>query len=58
MRPIETIPEMGNKGEWWRRWTQLWYIVRIFVNATTYPQHNNNNKKNGTEVARHNGSYV
>jgi hypothetical protein len=30
--------------EWWRGWIQLWYIwyiVRTFVNATIYPQHNN-----------------
>jgi beta-galactosidase/beta-glucuronidase len=24
----------GDKGEWWRRWVQLWCIVRIFVNVT------------------------
>jgi hypothetical protein len=31
-----------DKGEWWRGWTQVWYIcniIRTFVNATT--QHNN-----------------
>jgi hypothetical protein len=31
---------MGNKGEWWRGITQLWYnwyIVRTFVNDTMYP---------------------
>jgi hypothetical protein len=34
----------GDKGEWWRGWIQLWYIVRIFVNVTIYPQYNNNVK--------------
>jgi hypothetical protein len=43
MIPVETIPGMGgreDKGEWWKRWIQLWYIqyiVRTFVNATIYP---------------------
>jgi hypothetical protein len=47
MRPAETIPGMGeeeDKGEWWRGWIQVWdicYIVRTFLNATMYPQHNN-----------------
>jgi hypothetical protein len=38
-RPAETISGMGeeDKGEWWREWIQLWYIVRTFVNATMYP---------------------
>jgi hypothetical protein len=45
MRPVETVPGMrgwGDKGEWWRGWIQLWYILRTFVNVTMYPQHNNN----------------
>jgi hypothetical protein len=32
---------MGDKGEWWMGWIQLWciwYIVRTFTNATMYPQ--------------------
>jgi hypothetical protein len=33
------------KGEWWREWIQLWYIVRTFVTVTMYPQNNNNNNK-------------
>jgi hypothetical protein len=50
MRPVETISGMGggrDKGEWWREWIQvwyIWYIVRIFVNAVIYPQHNNEKK--------------
>jgi hypothetical protein len=45
MRPVITIPGMegeGDKGEWWRGWIQLWYVVRTFVNITMYPQYNNN----------------
>jgi hypothetical protein len=47
MRHVETIPGMGGaeegvKGEWWKRWIQLWYIVRTFVNVTIYPQYYNN----------------
>jgi hypothetical protein len=40
MRPAETIVgrECGDKGEWWRGWIQLWYIVRIFINGTIYSQ--------------------
>jgi hypothetical protein len=37
MRPVDTIPGMwegGNKGEWWRGWIQLWYVVTTFVNVT------------------------
>jgi hypothetical protein len=34
----------GDKGEWWRGWIQLWYIVRTSVNVTMYPQYNNNKK--------------
>jgi hypothetical protein len=40
MRTVETLPGMGvwgNKGEWWREWIQVWYIVRTFVNAAMYP---------------------
>jgi hypothetical protein len=35
----------GDKGEWWRGWIQLWYVVRTFVNARMYPQYNSNLKK-------------
>jgi hypothetical protein len=35
--------EGGDKGESWRGWVQLWYIVRYFVNVTMYSQYNNNN---------------
>jgi hypothetical protein len=48
MRPVETIPGTGgggDKGEWWRGWIQLLYIVRTFVNVTLYPQYNNNRKE-------------
>jgi hypothetical protein len=31
-----------NKGERWRGWIQLRYIVRTVVNVTIYPQCNNN----------------
>jgi hypothetical protein len=47
MIPVEIIPGMGegeDKGEWWKGWIQAWYIlyiIRTFVNATMYPQHNN-----------------
>jgi hypothetical protein len=27
----------GDKGGWWKKWIQVWYIVRTFVNATMYP---------------------
>jgi hypothetical protein len=43
MIPIETIPGMGGqegKRELWKGWIQVWYIwytLRAFVNATTYP---------------------
>jgi hypothetical protein len=39
MRLIETILGMGgemDKGEWWRGWTQPWYIVRAFVKKGKY----------------------
>jgi hypothetical protein len=39
MRHVETIPgmrEMEDKGEWWREWILLWYIVRTLVNVTMY----------------------
>jgi hypothetical protein len=29
MRPVENIPGMGDKGEWWRGWIQVWYIERV-----------------------------
>jgi hypothetical protein len=35
----------GEKGEQWRGFIQLWYILRTFINVTMYPQYNNN--KNG-----------
>jgi hypothetical protein len=45
IRSVEAIPGMVHKGEWWGGWwTQLWYIVRTFVNATMYSQYNNNKK--------------
>jgi hypothetical protein len=40
MRHDETILGMKggrDKGEWWKGWIQLSYIVRTFVNATMYP---------------------
>jgi hypothetical protein len=49
MSPVETISGIGvgrNKGEWWWGWIQLEYIVKLFVNVTMYPQHNNKNKIN------------
>jgi hypothetical protein len=48
MRPAETIPGMGgrgNKREWQKGWIQLWYIVRTFVNITMCSLYNNNKKK-------------
>jgi hypothetical protein len=40
-------PERRDKGEWWREWIQLWYIIRIFVNVTVYLQYNNKNFTKG-----------
>jgi hypothetical protein len=39
LRPAETVPEreQGDKGERFRVWMQLWYIVTVFVNVTMYP---------------------
>jgi hypothetical protein len=34
-----------DKGEWWRGWIQLWYVVRTSVNVTMYSQYNNNKNK-------------
>jgi hypothetical protein len=34
-----------DKGERWRGWIQLWYIVRMFLNGTMYLQYNNNTIK-------------
>jgi hypothetical protein len=36
---LKVFQEWGreDKGEWWKGWTQLWYIVRTFANATIYP---------------------
>jgi hypothetical protein len=52
MRPIEIMPGgVADKGEWMRRWIQvwhIWYIVRTFVNSTMYPKHNNTKGKNNT----------
>jgi hypothetical protein len=46
---LKLFQEWGkDKGEWWRGWIQMWYIwyiVRTFVNATMYPQHNNKKGK-------------
>jgi hypothetical protein len=45
MKPVEIIPGMGGgKGEWWRGWNHLWYILRDFVNVTMYLQYNNSKK--------------
>jgi hypothetical protein len=36
----------GDKGEWWRGWSQIfyiWYIEGNFVNVTMYPYPANNN---------------
>jgi hypothetical protein len=30
--------ENGDKGEWWRRSVQIWYIVRTFVNVTLFSE--------------------
>jgi hypothetical protein len=35
----------GDKGEWWRGWTQIWYSVRTLVNVTMCPQYNSNKIK-------------
>jgi hypothetical protein len=39
MRPVETILRMGQGREkkMMEGWIQLWYIIRTFVNVTTYP---------------------
>jgi hypothetical protein len=39
MRPVEAIPGMegGGKGELWRGWIQLWYIVKIFCKCHNAP---------------------
>jgi hypothetical protein len=42
--PVKTISRNGR----WRGWMQvwyIWYIVRIFVNATNVPIHHNNKGK-------------
>jgi hypothetical protein len=52
IRPVENISGVGmgegeDKGEWWKRWIQpwyIWYIVRTSVNVTMYPWHNNISK--------------
>jgi hypothetical protein len=31
------------KGEWWKGWIQLWYIVRTFVKATCTPSEQQKN---------------
>jgi hypothetical protein len=40
MRLVETVAGIEDKGEWWRGWIQLWYIVRTFVmsSVTTVQQ--------------------
>jgi hypothetical protein len=46
----------GSKGEWWRGWIQLWYILRTFVNVTLHLQYNNNmiiKKENNFLLAWH-----
>jgi hypothetical protein len=40
MIPTPRMGEGGDKEEWWREWTEVWYIwysVRTFINATMYP---------------------
>jgi hypothetical protein len=45
MRFAETIPGMGGRGikgnDGGGELKYIWCIVRTFVNATMYPQHNN-----------------
>jgi hypothetical protein len=47
MRTVETIPEMGGikENDGGSEFKYIWYIVRSFMNATMYLQHNNKNKK-------------
>jgi hypothetical protein len=46
MRPVDTIPGMWggeikeNDGVEWIQLWYTWYIIRTFVNAIVYPQHN------------------
>jgi hypothetical protein len=49
-RPVKTVPWMGGgcKGKWWSWWIHIgyiWYILRTFVNATMYLQHNSKKKE-------------
>jgi hypothetical protein len=45
MRPVETIPGMGIRGiKENDGGSELWYILRTFINVTMYPQYNNNKK--------------
>jgi hypothetical protein len=42
MRPVETVPGMGEKGEKENdRGDEFNYDIRTFVNITMYPQYNN-----------------
>jgi hypothetical protein len=34
---------VGDKGEWWRGWIQIWSIVRTFAKATMHPTQDNTN---------------
>jgi hypothetical protein len=41
MRLVETTQEWGikDKGEWWKAWIQVRYIIKTFVNITMYNNH-------------------
>jgi hypothetical protein len=39
---LKLFQEWGWDREWWRRWIQLWYIKRTWINVTMYPQYNKN----------------
>jgi hypothetical protein len=41
-KKIRQMLEIKTQPIKYREWIQLWYIVRSFVNATMYPQYNNN----------------
>jgi hypothetical protein len=45
---LKLFQEWGEGSKRWRWWIQVWYIwfsVRICVNATMFPQHNNKKRK-------------
>jgi hypothetical protein len=33
---MRLVGRSGDKGEWWREWIQIGYIIRTFVNATMH----------------------